>query len=190
MTPRLVGPLTQKFRRDEEGHRWYDIDWLVETESQHDTIAWILSNWPLFAVGSQFDLTAAWPGVRGTDPWAFCTPELNISAHRDIKESSPVRHWIVSQTWSTKQSWRCQTFPIENPLFEPVEMSGDFVHEQRLASVDRFGATLKHPNFQPIQGPAVEHKYSHPTIHFGFNSLALPLSTFVELINHVNDAPL
>jgi hypothetical protein len=188
--PLLVGPLSQRFRRDEEGHRWYDIDWHVKTESQHDSIAWILSNWPLFAVGSQFNLAAAWPEMRGIDPWAFCTPELNISPHRGIKEQSPVRDWIVSQTWSTKQSWRCQTFPIENPLYEPVEMSGDFVHENREASTDRFGKPLRHPNFQPIKGPASEYKYSYPTISFKFNSATLPLSTYVELINHVNDAEL
>lgn len=188
--PRLVGPHSQKFRRDEEGHRWYDIDWHVQTESQHDSIAWILSNWPLFAVGSPFNLAAAWPEVRGTDAWAFCTPELNIAAHRGIKEQSPVQDWIISQTWSTKQSWRCQTLPIENPLYEPVEMSGDFVHENREASKDRFGKPLYHPNFQPIKGPAVEYKYSYPTINFSFNSATLPLSTYVELINHLNDATL
>jgi len=188
--PYLVGAHSQRFRRDDEGHRWYDVDWHVQTETKHDSLAWILSNWPLFTVGSPFDLSAAWPEIRGTDPWAFCTPELNISAHRGIKEQSPVQDWIVSQTWSTKQSGRCQQIPIANPLYEPYEMTGDFVHENREAAVDRFGKTLQHPNFQPIKGPAVEYKYSYPTISFSFNSGTLPLSTYVELINHVNDAPL
>lgn len=188
--PYVVGPIGQRFRRDTEGHRWYDIDWHIRTENQHQSHAYVLANWPLFAVGSAFNLSSLWPEIEGTDLWAFCTPELNIAPHRDWKELGPCIDWIVTQTWSTKQSWRCQTNPIENPLLEPVEMAGDFVHEQREAKVDRFGVPLRHPNFQPITGPAAERKFAYPTITFAFNSNILPLSTYVELINHVNDATL
>ena len=188
--PALRGPLAQRFTRDEEGHRFYEIDWHVETNSFHDNIAFILANWPLFAVGSPFDLASAWPEIRGTDAWAFCTPQLNIAPHRDHKEFAGVRHWVITQYWSTKQSWRCQTFPIENPLLEPAEYTGDFVHEQRQASVSRFGKPLIHPNYQPITGPATEYQYSYPTINISFNSATLPLSTYVNLVNKLNDAEL
>ena len=190
VTPRLVGPIAQRFRRDEEGHRFYEIDWHVQTFSQHDNLAYILANWPLFAVGSPYNLTAAWPEAVGTDMWAFCTPELNIAPHRDAADNGPVRHWVVTQYWSTKQSWRCNTFPVENPLLEPADISGDFIHEQRTASVDRFGKPLRHPNLQPITGPATEYQYSYPSISITRNQDVLPLATCVNLINKVNDAPL
>jgi hypothetical protein len=188
--PRLVGPLAQRFHRDEDGHRYYEIDWLVRTDDYYDNIAYILSNWPLFAVGAPFNLATAWPGVVGADMWAFCTPQLNIAPHRDNGEGAKHSEFVVTQYWSTKQSWRCQTFPIENPLQEPIDITGDFIHETRQASVDRFGKPLLHPNFQPITGPAVEYKYSYPTINITFNSAILPLATYVNLINNVNDAPL
>jgi hypothetical protein len=188
--PRVVGPIAQRFNRDDEGHRYYEIDWHIQTFSQHDNIAFILNNWPLFAVGSPFNLTALWPAVTGNDLWAFCTPQLNIAPHRDVKELGPYTNWVITQYWSTKQSWRCQTFPVENPLLEPVDISGDFVHEARQASLDRFGKPLRHPNFEPITGPAVEYRYAYPTINITFNSVTLPLSTYVQLVNKLNDAPL
>lgn len=186
-TPRLVGPIAHRFRRDEEGHRYYEIDWHVVTTSQHQNIAHILGSWVLPAVGTPFQLGAYWPESVGVDLWAFCTPELNIAPHRDVKEYAGVFNWVITQFWSTKQSWRCQTFPVENPLLEPVQITGDFVHEQRQASVDRFGKPLLHPNFQPITGPATEYTYSYPTISITFNSATLPLSTYVNLVNKLND---
>jgi hypothetical protein len=166
------------------------VDWHVKTESQHDSLAYLLANWPLPAVGSTFDLTSYYPEFNGVDTWAYCTPELTIAPHRGVKEQSPTWDWIVTQTWSTKTSWRCQTFPIEDPLDEPWDISGGFTHEQKTAMVDRFGNRLQHPNFQPITGPATEYKYGLPTITIGFNKATLPLSTYVELVNHVNDAEL
>lgn len=188
--PVLLGPIAQRFTRDEDGHRNYEVDWQIATDSQHHNLAHILDNWPLFAVGEIFDLSGYWPEAVGTDPWAFCTPTLNIAPHRDTKEQGPVFYWTVTQYWTTKQTWRCQTFPIENPLNEPFDISGDFVQVEKTASLDRFGKPLLHPNFQPITGPATEYKYSYPTVTISFNSGILPLSTFVNLINKVNDAPL
>jgi len=188
--PRLVGPLSQRFRRDEEGHRYYEIDWHVQTFYQHDNLAYILANWPLFLVGSPLNLVLAWPETRGVDLWAFCTPELNIAPHPDAGDNGPVFNWVVTQYWSTKQSWRCNLFPVENPLLEPYDLVGDFVHEQRTASVDRFGKAIRFPNFQPITGPATEYQYSHPTITISFNQPTLPLATITQLINKVNDAEL
>lgn len=189
--PRLVGPIAQRFHRDEDGHRYYEIDWHVRTdENYYDNIAYVLSNWPLFAVGAPFNLVSKWPGISGVDMWAFCTPQLNIAPHPDVKDKAKVADFVVTQYWSTKQSWRCQTFPIENPLLEPPDITGDFVHETRSTKVDRLGQPLRFPNFEPIMGPVTEYKYSYPTVNITFNSATLPLATYVQLINKVNDATL
>lgn len=188
--PELVGPIGHRFRRDEEGHRFYEIDWHVRTFDQHENIAWILQNWPLFNPGDMFMLVSLWPETAGFDEWAFCTPELNIAAHPDVRDNGPVKHWVITQYWSTKQTWRCNLFPIENPLLEPYEITGDYIHEQRQARVDRFGKALKFPNFETITGPATEYKYSHPTITISYNQATLPLATITLLINKVNDAEL
>jgi hypothetical protein len=188
--PRIVGVIAQRFRRDEEGHRYYEIDFHVRTDDYYDTAAYLLDDWPLYAAGQPFDLTPDLPDYEGIDSWAFCTPELNIAAHPDAGDKARHKDWVVTQYWSTKQTWRCQTFPIENPLLEPVDITGDFVHENRTTKVDRFGKILKYPNFEPILGPATEYKYSYPTVNITFNSATLPLSTYVQLINKVNDEPL
>lgn len=184
MTAILIGLVNQSAQRDEVGHREYQVTWKIRTTTSLDGPAAILSSWPLPAVGSTYSID------NDYDAWAFCTPELNISPAPGVTEGDPVQDWHVTQKWSTNQSWRCQTAPVENPLLEPFQLSGDFHHEQKEASLDRFGLPLLHPNFQPITGPLVETKTSYPTISITFNSATLPLSTYVLLINNVNDAPL
>jgi hypothetical protein len=184
MTAILIGPVSQSAQRDDIGHREYQVVWKVRTTTPLDGPAAILASWPLPAVGSTYSLD------NDYDAWAFCTPELTIAAAPDVSEGDPFQDWHVTQKWSTNQSWRCQTAPVENPLLEPFQLSGDFHHEQKEASVDRFGQPLLHPNFQPITGPLVETKTSYPTVSITFNSATLPLSTYVLLINNVNDAPL
>lgn len=180
----LIGPVNQSSRRDEDGHRYYNITWKLETDDPLDGPAVLYQNWPLPAVGSPYSLD------NDYDPWAFCTPEATIAPAPDIQEGDPTTVINVTQTWTTKPMNRCNETEIENPLLEPYQLSGDFVHEQREASIDRFGEALLHPNFQPITGPLVEQKHSYPSISITFNSAILPLSTYVLLINKVNDAPL
>lgn len=192
MAPRLVGPTGHRMTRDSEGHRTYEVDWHVRTDFSFQSPAYIMDNinWPLPPVGYPYNLSLWWPEFTGADLWAFCTPDLNIAPHPDVTEREPFNDWIISQTFSTKQSWRCNLFPIENPLLEPFELSGDFQHEQREMTQDKDGKPLRHPNYQPITGSLVELKYSFPTISISFNSATLPLSTYVLLINKVNDRPL
>lgn len=189
-TPLLIGPVSRSATRDEIGHREYTVNWQIRTYSLLDGPAYIMNNWPLPAVGSVYNLTAFYSGDTDVDNWAFCTPELNIAPHRQVTEGDPHYDWIVTQKWTTNPKWRCQTLPIENPLLEPFDYTGDFTHEQRVASVDRFGVPLLHPNHQPITGAMAEYKYSYPTINITFNYATLPLATYVLLINKVNDAVL
>ncbi len=183
-TVRNVGPRNVSCERDDDGHRTYSIDWLIRLTDPLDGPAHILANWPLAAVGSAYSFG------NDSDPWAFCIPNLNIAPFKDTQEGDPIYDYIITQKWTTRPQWRCQTASIENPLLEPVQLSGDFIHEQVMRSVDRFGNPLLHPNYQAITGPQVEEKSSRPTINITFNSAILPLATYVLLINKVNDATL
>lgn len=182
--PVLIGLIGQSVTRDDEGHRTYTVNWHVQTASYLDGPQVVLGNWLLPPVGAAYAID------NDYDPWAFCTPELTIAPHPDVTERDPCQDWIITQTFTTKPMYRCNTAEIGNPLLEPFKLSGDFVHEQRQASVDRFGDPLVHPNYQPITGPLVEYKHSYPSISIEFNSAVLPLSTYSLLINKVNDAPL
>lgn len=183
MTHRIVGPVSQSATRTEDGHRNYTITWHIQTTTPLDGPATIFSNWVLPNVGD----TYADPTGNDVDVWAFCTPELNIAPVPDAGENEPFQDWHVTQHWTTKPTWRCQTLPIENPLLEPFQLSGDFTNEQFIPRLDKDDRPLLHPNFQPIQGQMIEQKKSWPTITITFNSATLPLSTYVLLINKVND---
>lgn len=184
MTVRLVGLHAQGFSRDEKGHREYTVTWKVQTDDSLDGPQKISQCPGMFAVGDTYALD------NDEDAWAFCTPEMTIVPNPDTREADPLFDYLVTQSFTTSPTKRCQANPIENPLLEPYTISGDFASEQREPKVDKDGKPLIHPNFQQITGSQIQQKYSWPTISIGFNSATLPLSTYVLLINKVNDAPL
>lgn len=185
MTARLVGLKNQSFQRDSEGHRSYELTWHFRTDSYLDGPETVLQ-----AVNTLFPVGGIYVLDNDLDPWAFCTPELTIAPHSGSTEGEPVADWTVVNTYTTKPMWRCNTATIDNPLLEPYAISGDFVHVSREMKVDRNGKELRHVNFEPVLGPEVEDKISHPQVSISFNSPTLPLAAFNLLINRVNDAPL
>jgi hypothetical protein len=186
MSAYLVGLKSHSLSRDEDGHRTYDVTWQFRTNSYLDGPEIVLAavNTLLPPLGSAYAID------NDYDPWAFRTPELSISVHKDAEEGEPTLDWMVNTKYTTKPMARCMYPPIDNPLLEPFTLSGDFVHVSREMKVDKDGKPLRHPNFEPITGPEVEDKVSYPSIAIGFNTGVLPLSTYVLLINKVNDSPL
>lgn len=182
----LRGLTGQSMTRDDEGHRTYELRWIFNTNNQLDGPETVLqsANTQLLPVGSPYS------EGEDYDPWAFCTPGLQISPHRDVKEGEPVFDWEVVQTFTTKPMTRCSTTEINNPLLEPYQIAGEFVHVSRLAKVDKDGIPLTHSNMEPINGPEAEDKFSFPAITLTYNSAILPISTINNLINKVNDRPL
>lgn len=186
MTNYIIGERNVSCTRDEEGHRTYTVNWHVKTLSSTYGPANILANWGLLpVVGQAYNF-----GPTEFDPWAFCTPELNISAHPGVADGEPHDDWVITQKFSTKQSWRCNTSPIENPLLEPFQLSGGYAHEQFETHIDKDGNVLQQPTEEPITGPVVEVKRSFPTIEFTANFPVIDVPLFSELVNRVNDATL
>ena len=186
MSAYLVGLKSHSLTRDEDGHRTYDVTWQFRTDSYLDGPEIVLAavNTQLPGLGSAYSID------NDYDPWAFLTPDLSISVHKDVEEGDPALDWTVTTRYTTKPMARCMFPPIDNPLLEPYTLSGDFVHVSREMKVDKNNKPLRHPNFEPITGPEVEDKVSYPSVTIGFNTGTLPLSTYVLLINKVNDAPL
>jgi len=185
MTAVLMGLKNQSFQRDDEGHRTYELTWHFSTNDYLDGPETVLQ-----AVNALFPVGGIYVLDNDLDPWAFCTPELSIAPHGSYEEGEPVNNWIVQNKYTTKPMFRCNTTTIDNPLLEPYNISGDFVHVSREMKVDKDGKPLYHPNFEPILGPEVEEKISHPSLSISFNSAVLPLAAFNLLINRVNDATL
>jgi hypothetical protein len=185
MTARLIGLKNQTMDRDDEGHRTYDLTWHYRTDDYLDGPETVLQ-----MVNTLHPVGSAYVEGNDYDPWAFRTPELTIAPHRDIREGDPCADWLVNSKFTTKPMFRCNDTQIENPLLEPVAISGDFVHVSREQKTDRNGKPLLHVNYEPMIGPEVEEKISYPAITLSFNSATLPISLINLLINKVNDAPL
>lgn len=180
----VKGLVGQSSSRDEEGHRTYTVDLHVKTTDPLDGPQIVMSCPDLYQPGDVYDCD------NDLDSWAFCTPELSCRIHRDENEGEPTLDWIVTQTFTTKPRKRCQETSIENPLLEPYTISGDFVHQTKEMVKDRFGNPLNYTNHEQIRGSQVERKYSYPTINIGINFSVIPFSTYVLLINRLNDATL
>lgn len=182
----LRGLIGQSMTRDDEGHRTYELRWIFNTSTALDGPETVLqaANTQLLPVGSPYS------EGEDYDPWAFCVPGLQIAPHRDVKEGDPVFSWEVTQTFTTKPMSRCSTTEINNPLLEPYQISGEFVHVSREMKVDKDGRPLLHPNLEQIVGAQVEDKVSFPAVTLTYNSAALPITTINNLINKVNDRPL
>lgn len=180
----INGIVGQGGSRDEDGHRTYTLDIHVKTDSIFDGPQVAMACPGLFQPGDVYSQD------NDLDSWAFCTPELTCRVHKDENEGEPTLDWIVTQTFTTKPRRRCQDTQIENPLLEPYTISGDFIHQQKEQTQDRFGNPLNYTNHEQIRGAEVEDKYSYPTVTIGMNLAVIPFSTYVLLINKVNDATL
>tara|TARA_R110000751_G_scaffold152635_1_gene257744 strand:- start:262 stop:1149 length:888 start_codon:yes stop_codon:yes gene_type:complete len=166
--------------RDKEGHRVYNITWLVNSTTAEGPEK-IGGATGLAAIGSQ------WAYGSDLDAWALCYPTLKI---KPVVKREPGEWWEVQQTFSTKPLNRCQDTEIENPLNEPANISGGFVKYTREVTKDRNGEPVESSSHEMFRGGSVEFDDNRPTVSISGNVLVLPLSTFAPMVDTVNDATL
>jgi hypothetical protein len=185
----LIGPYDWAFNRSREGHRTYNIWWLVEADNvgaDIDDPSVIINTPGLPDIGSLWtDLT--W--ITGSDDWAFCTPEAEVSPH-EAKAGEPPLFYLVKNTFSTFPLERCQDATIENPLLEPHEIGGNWVNKRRIPHQDRNGLPYRSSTGEPLMGSETEVDDSDWDLSVGFNSISLPLSLVNSLRHRLNDAPI
>lgn len=185
MTARLQnqGPWDWGLSIDEEGHRTYFIEFLVEVSSMRDGPALVSLTPGLPVVGS------VWIVGNDFDVWAWCYPTMKVSRHQTPKGESGV-WWKVRKTFSTKPLFRCQDESVEDPLLEPDRISGGFVKYTQEVSKDRNGTEITSSSHEPIRGPQVEFDNNRPTVRISQNVSSLGLDVFTPMIDTVNDRPL
>lgn len=181
MVARLRGRTAWDCQKDNEGHREYLIEWLVQTST---------TDGPAVAMNCPGLPTIGSPWAFGTDfdGWAFCHPGWRIQMGH--AKGEPGRLWLVTQPFSTRPLRRCQDSTIENPLAEPPRLSGSFVKFMREASQDRFGKAIRTPSHERIRGSLVEFDANNPTVRISMNTLTLPLEIISPMVDAVNDAPM
>ena len=179
--PAIVrGRLNWSTKRDKEGHRDYNIQWLVQS-GFNDGPERVASAVGLPAIGTP------WTYGNDNDLWAMCHPDLSANP---VLTKEPNQFWTVDQTFSTRPLHRCQDTAIDNPVMEPFRLGGGFFKTTKEATEDRDGNPLITSSKEVYRGPLVEKEVSSPFITIGYNSATLDLSLVSGLIDHLNDAPM
>lgn len=182
MSTFVQGLIDWDCQRDDEGHRTYSAEYLVGSTDRWDGPGTVLLTPGLPVIGAE------WLMGNEHDPWAFCLPNTTIKKAHVVNE--PGQWWKAGFKFSTKPLKRCQDDSIENPLLEPVRMSGSFVTKTREFTQNRHGKAIKSSSHEMIRGQIVEFDDSTPNVKIGMNLMTLPLADFAPMIHSVNDAPM
>jgi hypothetical protein len=165
----------------EDGHREYTVSYLVETTDSEDGPQTALA-----APGLPYP-GAIWVQGNDCDPWAFCQPNPSADPWQE-KEGDPHRYWKCTFIFSTKSQRRCQDIPIEDPLLEPMKISGSFTKEKWEPAFDRSGSPIRSTSMEKLRG--AEFDASRATVKIEQNVAYLNLELFAPMIDTVNNAPL
>lgn len=182
MTAKLIpGQTTWSSSRDNEGHRTYKIKHRVECDFLDGPS--VVSQCPgLPVVGS------TWAFDNDFDNFAYCSPEYTISIHSE--DDAKARFWNVENTFTTRPFHRCNDTQIENPLLEPMKISGGFVKDKGEYNKDRNGKVIQNSSFERYTGPIAEFDRNNPTVRVEQNVANLELALFSSMQNCVNAFPL
>jgi len=179
------GPISWRMERDAEGFRTYHVMYRVQAEITESPAA-VMRASGLPALGSNFDIA----GYTGSDVWCWCRPEMSVTIDQE-KKGDPAQFYLVEKIFSNKYDLiRCGDTDIENPLLEPMKISGSFTKLPWEAKYDRNGSRLVTSSNEPITGSEVTFNYTRPTVHIEQNVANLGLSTFSNQVNTVNESPL
>lgn len=164
---------------DEEGHREYPVDWLVQTGGPAYGPTWALAASGLPLPGASLSIGST------TDSWAFYQRK---GSAKFLKRESRRDVWIVTTVFSTKPARRCQTDSIGNPLLEPAKWKGGTAKYTVESSVDKDGDPLLNSANQRFTGPIVQTVRTHATISLEMNVAWFDLAFLAGYVEAVNDA--
>ena len=183
MATTFLGPYDVVATRTKEGHREYKVKSRVGC-AKTDGPRNVMLCPGLYAVGSTYHIDS------DSDPWAFCWPTMSITRAPGTRDGAHPLVFNVEQTFSTEPLWRCNSTPIEDPLQEPIKLSGSFVKYTREALLDKNGNGITNSAWEPFRGQQNEWDFNRPTVHVEMNQAALGLATFSAMIDTVNNATL
>lgn len=170
-------------KQDRDGHRTYEVDWLVEVDDPYFDGPYVAAN----AAGLP-PIGSVWVTGNDYDPYAFCTPEMKV-ARLNSDQGELSEFFVISQVFTTRPLNKDSQSP-ENPLLVPPEVSGSFVQFTREASRDKDGNPLKSSSLERFIGAAVERDYGNHQVTIKVNSATLPLATWMPYMHSVNSAAL
>lgn len=173
----LIGRLNWSGGMDDEGHRTYDIEWLVKVAD-----AWLDGPVKAMQCPALPDIFSTWDWGNDIDDYAYCTPSLRC---RPIVQNEATDMYVIGQTFTTKPFTKNQGNP-DNPLLNPPEISGSFTKFTREATRDKNGKGIKSSSHERFKGSVTERDYSRHNVQIKMVSATLPLTTYVQYIDSVN----
>jgi hypothetical protein len=173
----MVGRLDWKASQTDEGHREYDIDFLIHTDDPND------GPYTIGSSGVGYYPGTIWNFGNDLDIWAYCQPNVTVTPLVTGEKSN---YWKLSQKFSTKANNRDQQDPPGNPLLEPPEVSGSFVKYTREAVEDKDGKAIRSSSLERFKGASVERDDSRHSITIKKNIPTLPLATWRTMMDTTN----
>lgn len=178
MATELIGRRDWGLDIDDEGHRTYDISWLVRVDDPREDGPWVAGQAPGLPLPG-----VAWRFGNDNDPWAYMYPTMKVSP---LVTGEPFDYWTVDQKFGTRPINKCSDDSFQNPLTEPMRIGGTFQKFTEEVGYDRNGKIICNSAFEPFKGQEVEFERNKPTVSIGMNLPYLPLSTFAPMIDNVN----
>lgn len=179
MTASVIDWKSWELKRDREGYRTYNIQFLLETTDDDDGPLTVMSSGDLPLVGATYGFG------NEADTYCWCTPECTV---KPVRTSEPNFLWTLDQIFTNKPMKRCNTDTIENPLDEPQKVSGSFLKYNKKLRQDRNGDPITSSSHEYITG--IERDAGRPTVTIEQNIASLGLTTFAAMQDTVNDATL
>lgn len=168
--------------RDGEGHRIYLVTFLIEADSSLDGPATVLQTSGLPTYGQ------TWAIDNDIDVWAWCKWDAKVTP---VRTEEPNYYWTVEMTFSTKPPEKtCKNAQVEDPLLEPMKVSGSFIKYMEEATVDRYGRPILSSSLERMKGPQLEFDNTRMEVNIEQNVPVLQLDLLSRLDNTVNAYPL
>ncbi len=174
-----VNLIKSEYSDGEDGHREYTTTFEVITTLVTDGPITVMSDGSVPARGDFY----VW-GAE-TDLWAFCNSRrLTL---RSVEQSRKV--WRLVCTFSTRPRERCEDSQWDDPLDEPLKISGSFLKRTKPADKDRNGDPILNAVEEPFV-PAIEKPDAIDTLVISGNFADIDLLLRKQFINTVNVAPI
>lgn len=186
MAATVVGRVGWGLGRDQEGYREYKLRSRVRVDDVNDGPLTVMGASGLPLVG------AIWAFGNESDSFAWCRPDASITP---VVMDEPHTLWDVEQKFSnkpfnTRGHDGCADQSIDDPLTQPMKLSGSFVKYTEQAFYDKDDNRIVNILNIPISGPEVEFDHNRPTVHIEQNVASLDLANICQMIDKLNDNPM
>ncbi len=181
MPATVKGSYNPKLKRDKEGHREYEVTYLVRVSVVGEGPATVLTCPDLPQVGEFYT------SLSDFDIYAWCHPDVEIEPVSEV-EKEPCEWFLAKYKFSTKPIKKCKETQWEDPLLEPPVITVSSIQDKEEVTKDRFGDPIVNSAHELLKGAVIEFDKARTKIRIEQNYAQLDLNLFDRFVNCLNDA--